>query len=78
MSFVKCPKFPLFLIIFRVGFTEVQGIDKTAEFNRILKEEVERFEPTKEEFVKVSRTTSDIIFQPLLQWCPNFSGAQTP
>jgi phosphoethanolamine N-methyltransferase len=35
-----------------VGFVDVKGLDKTDDFLRILKEEVERFEPTKEEFLK--------------------------
>ena len=35
-----------------VGFEEVRGLDKTDDFLRILIEEVERFEPTKEEFLK--------------------------
>ena len=37
-----------------VGFKQVQGLDKTDDFCLILKEEVEKFEPTKEEFLKVS------------------------
>ena len=36
----------------RVGFTDVKAIDKTEEFVRILKMEMERFEPTKQKFIK--------------------------
>jgi len=35
-----------------VGFEDVRGFDKTDDFLRILIEEVEKFEPTKEEFLK--------------------------
>ena len=42
-----------FFLFFSVGFQDVQGLDKTDDFYRILGEELVKFEPTKEEFIKV-------------------------
>merc|ERR1719245_565014 len=39
-------------ILKRVGFSNVKAMDKTDEFVRILKMEMERFEPSKGKFIK--------------------------
>ena len=42
----------VFVLIYRVGFKNVQAIDKTAEFISILKMEMDKFKPTKDKFIK--------------------------
>jgi len=39
-------------VLKKVGFKNVQAIDKTAEFISILKMEMEKFKPTKDKFIK--------------------------
>lgn len=41
-----------FYFVCRAGFSQVRAIDKSAEFLSILKIEMERFKPTKEQFLK--------------------------
>jgi len=49
-QFVTVPQYGH--VLRKVGFTNVEAVDKTDYFKKILKMELEKFKPTKKEFVK--------------------------